>query len=155
MHPRFHAHRMGNSSGESSSLFLAHGHINSGELISVIITPFVCVSDCTGSEAGDPNRGFLGIDSDTCSRVRDHHGFASLHPGRLLGLVPICVGIPNSHALQPSLQQRFADFPYSRRTEERPVLSKQGVKLKESPSLTCIIIIITLDRLFIICHFKC
>lgn len=77
----------------------------------------------------------MGISSDACSYLRNSDRVTSVLPGCFLGLVSVCFRIPNTNAIQPSIQQRFTDISYSWWTEGGQVIQKQGVVIHCSSGL--------------------
>lgn len=80
-------------------------------------------SDCTSIEACGTKSRVLGVSTDPCSWVRDRDGFAVVYTSSIPGLVPVCVGVSNSYALQPSVQQRSTNLTYSWGPKERSFFS--------------------------------
>ena len=67
--------------------------------------------------------------SKTCRKITSEiiMGLLLLTPVAFLAWFSICFWIPNTDALQPSIQQRFTDFPYSWRKEEGAFCQQQRV----------------------------
>lgn len=86
-------------------------------------------SDCASYQTSYHKVSAVGFNQGTCPRLRDHHGATAVHSDRIPCLVPVCFGVPDEDAVQPGLQQRPADLAHSRRAQERPGNTEQGVSI--------------------------
>jgi len=108
-------------------------------LIFVAFDPFVVLiflslllylADCSSIKTFSTPGWVLGISENSCSWLWDCDGFAFVHSCCFSGLVSICFGISNPYAVQPSIQQRFANLSYSWWAKEGALFSQQGIAVQ-------------------------
>lgn len=102
LHSCLHAYWLGNAFGKCHSFVSQTLSFILYEVLS--LHPGLIISDCSSFEALDSTCWFLGIGQDTCPRLWNCNGVALVHTNCILGLVPICFGVPNPNVVQPSIQ---------------------------------------------------
>ncbi|CAN6701588.1 unnamed protein product [Malus baccata var. baccata] len=71
----------------------------------------------------------LGINQGAWKSIRLHNGTNNLHAGSHFVMVPVCIRVPNTYPLQPSIQQRPADFQDPCREEGQDCVSDRNLEI--------------------------